>query len=116
MDGNRQSEPPATKRRYPRYEIETELTATILGVGRREMRGRSLNINEGGIAGVFTAGWDVGASVTLQFSVPVATMPVLVRGVVRNRTSYRYGFEFVELTPQQQETISRTCRTLGLLE
>ena len=116
MDGNRQSEPPATRRRYPRYEIETELSASILGVERREMRGRSLNINEGGIAGVFTAGWDVGASVSLQFSVPVATSPVRVRGVVRNRTGYRYGFEFVKLTPQQQETISRTCRTLGLLE
>ena len=70
----------------------------------------------GGIAGVFARGWDVGASVSLQFSVPVATTPVRVRGVVRNRTGYRYGFEFVELTPQQQETISRTCRTLGLLQ
>ena len=116
MDDNRQSEPPTTRRRYPRYEIETELRANILGVERREMRGRSLNINEGGIAGVFTAGWDVGASVSLQFSVPIATIPVRVRGVVRNRAGYRYGFEFVELTPQQQETISRTCRTLGLLQ
>jgi PilZ domain len=68
------------------------------------MRGRSLNINEGGIAGVFATGWDVGASVSLQFSVPVATTSVRVKGVVRNRTGYRYGFEFVELTSQQQET------------
>src|SRR6266478_4498815 len=110
MDRNRQSEPPATRRRYPRYEIETELTATILGVGRREMRGRSLNINEGGIAGVFTAGWDIGASVNLQFSVPVAAMPVRIKGVLRNRTGYRYGFEFAELTPQQRKIITRTCR------
>src|SRR4051794_17393441 len=116
MDGNPQSEIQATRRRYPRYEIETELSATILGVARREMRGRSLNINEGGIAGVFATGWDVGASVSLQFSDPVATTPVRVKGVVRNRTGYRYGFEFVELTSQQQETISRTCRTLGLLQ
>src|ERR1700674_2705295 len=116
MESNRQSDLPTTRRRYPRYEIETELTATIIGVERREMRGRSLNINEGGIGGVFTTGWDVGTSVNLQFAVPVTTMPVRVRGVVRNRTSYRYGFEFVELTPQQQETISRACRTLELLQ
>ena len=116
MGDNPQPEIQRTRRRYPRYEIETELSASILGVERREMRGRSLNINEGGIAGVFATGWDVGASVSLQFSVPVATTPVRVRGVVRNRTGYRYGFEFVELTPQQQETISRTCRTLGLLQ
>ncbi len=97
MYRNRQSESPTTRRRYPRYEIETELIATVLGVGHREMRGRSLNINEGGIAGVFTAGSDIGASVNLQ-------------------TGYRYGFEFAELTPQQQEIITRTCRMLGLLE
>ena|SRR2546430_2113915 len=116
MYRNRQSESPTTRRRYPRYEIETELIATVLGVGHREMRGRSLNINEGGIAGVFTAGSDIGASVNLQFSVPVAAMPVRVKGVLRNRTGYRYGFEFAELTPQQQEIITRTCRMLGLLE
>src|SRR5207237_8816935 len=116
MGDNPQTEIPRTRRRYPRYEIETELSASILGVERRQMLGRSLNINEGGIAGVFATGWDVGTSVSLQFSVPVATTPVRVRGVVRNRTGYRYGFEFVELTPQQQETISRTCRTLGLLQ
>ena len=43
------------------------------------MRGRSLNINEGGIGGVFIAGWEVGTSVGLQFSVPIATDPVRVR-------------------------------------
>jgi len=116
MDGPRQFEPSTTQRRYPRYEIESELTATSLGIERREMRGRSLNINEGGIAGVFTSGWEVGAVVNLQFSVPVTGMTVRVGGVVRNRAGYRYGFEFVGLTPQQQETISRTCRMLGLLE
>jgi hypothetical protein len=41
-------------RRHQRYELGTELTADILGVERREtIRGRSLNIKEGGIAGVF---------------------------------------------------------------
>jgi c-di-GMP-binding flagellar brake protein YcgR len=116
MDQNQQPERTIDSRRYQRYELETELRATILGVEHREMRGRSLNINEGGIAGVFVAGWDVGTSVDLQFSVPVATPPVRVKGVVRNCTGYRYGFEFMELTAAERETISRTCRTLDLLQ
>lgn len=104
-------------RRHQRYELETALTADILGVERREiLRGRSLNINEGGIAGVFAAGWDVGTSVNLQFSVPAATSPVRVRAVVRNRESYRYGLEYADLTPEQREIVSRSCRTLGLLQ
>ena len=104
-------------RRYERYELETELIANPFGAERGEvMRGRSLDINEGGIAGIFTTGLDVGTAVSLQFSVPIATPPVRVRAVIRNRTRFRYGFEFVELTPEQHETVSRTCRTLGLLK
>ncbi len=64
---------------------------------------------------MFAAGWEVGTSVRLQFSVSIATVPMRVRAVIRNRASYRYGFEFVDLTPEQRETIGRTCRTLGLL-
>jgi hypothetical protein len=103
-------------RRYQRYELETELKAIVLGVEHLEMRGRSLNINEGGIGGVFVAGWEVGTSVNLQFSVPIATTPVRVKGIVRNCTGYRYGFEFAGLTAEERETITRTCRTLDLLQ
>ncbi len=104
-------------RRFERYELETELTANMLGGERRTtMRGRCLNINKGGIAGLFTDGWDVGTSVELCFSVPFATAPVRASGVVRNRVGYRFGFEFVDLSPEQREAIGRTCTTLGLLQ
>jgi c-di-GMP-binding flagellar brake protein YcgR len=116
MDPHAQPERTTRTRRHQRYELETELRAAILGVESREMHGRSLNINEGGIAGVFASGWEVGTSVHLQFAVPVTTTPIRVRSVVRNCTGYRYGFEFADLTAEQRETISRTCRTLGLLQ
>jgi c-di-GMP-binding flagellar brake protein YcgR len=116
MDQPPQPERKTYTRRYHRYELETELRAAILSPELREMRGRSLNINEGGIAGVFVAGWDVGTPVNLQFSVPIATTPIRVKGVVRNCTGYRYGFEFADLTPEERETITRTCRTLDLLQ
>lgn len=116
MDLPEQPERRTRTRRHQRYELETELRAAILGVEHPEMRGRSLNINEGGIAGVFVAGWDVGTSVYLQFSVPITSTPVRVRGVVRNSTGYRYGFEFADLTAEQRETIRRTCTTLALLQ
>ena len=115
MNRDLQPECPARARRYPRYEFETDLTATMLGMeGSETSRGCSLNINEAGIAGLFATEWDLGASVNLQFSVPFASAPVRVRAVVRNRTSYQYGFEFVDLTPEHSKTINRTCRMLGL--
>jgi len=111
-----QPERTINSRRYPRYELETELRAGLFGGEQREMRGRSLNINEGGMGGIFVAGWDVGTCVALQFSVPITSNPIKVKGVVRNRTGYRYGFEFSDLTPEERETISRTCTTLDLLQ
>ena len=97
------------KRRSERYELETELTARILGVERREMmRGQCLNINEGGIAGLFTDGWDVGTSVELCFAVPIAAAPVHTAEFCAT-DRYRFGFEFVDLTAKERETINRTC-------
>jgi c-di-GMP-binding flagellar brake protein YcgR len=116
MNQPHQPERTINSRRFPRYELETEMRAGVLGAEPREMRGRSLNINEGGLGGIFVAGWEVGTSVALQFSVPIAASPIKVKGVVRNQTGYRYGFEFTDLTPEERETIIRTCRTLDLLQ
>jgi len=105
------------RRRYQRYEIDTELRVAMLGLEQRgTLRGRSLNISEAGIAGVFVSVWDVGTPVRLEFSVPVTSSPVRVGGVARSRSGHRYGFEFGELSPEQREIISKTCRTLALLE
>ncbi len=105
------------RRRYQRYEIDTQLQMTLLGLEQRgTLRGRSLNISEAGIAGVFVTVWDVGAPVRLEFSVPVTSNPVRVGAVARSRSGYRYGFEFGDLSPEQREIISKTCRTLALLQ
>ncbi len=83
------------RRQYQRYEIDTELRVAMLGLEQRgTLRGRSLNISEAGIAGVFVTVWDVGTPVHLEFSVPVTSSPVRVGGVLRSRSGYRYGFEF----------------------
>ena len=105
------------RRRYPRYEIDTPLHMTLLGVEQRgTMRGRALDISEAGIAGVFATEWEVGTPVRLEFSVPVTRSPVRVGGVLRSHSGCRYGFEFVDLSPDQREVISKTCRTLALLQ
>ena len=58
----------------------------------------------------------MGIPVQLEFSVPVTSRPVRVGGILRSRSGYRYGFEFVDLSPDQREIIAKTCRTLALLE
>ena len=117
MNCGEEHEPVMNRRRYRRYEIDTQLQVMLLGSEQRgTLRGRSLNISEAGIAGVFVTVWDVSAPVHLEFSVPVTSNPVRVGAVVRSRSGYRYGFEFVDLSPEQREIINKTCRTLALLE
>jgi len=104
-------------RRFPRFEIDTEINVATFGKKKREViRGRALNISEAGVAGVFVSGWDAGTAVNLKFCVPVVKAPVSVDAIVRSRSDYRYGFEFVELNPAQREVIGKTCRTLALLQ
>jgi len=104
-------------RRFPRYEIDAEIHVAMFGRAKQEvMRGRALNISETGVAGLFVTGWDAGTTVNLKFSVPVVSNPLSVDAVVRSRSDYRYGFEFVELNPVQREIIGKTCRTLALLQ
>ena len=74
------------------------------------------DISEAGMAGLFVTGWPAGTPVTLEFPVPVVRSPLRVDAVVRSRSDHRYGFEFMELNPAQREIISKTCRTLALLQ
>jgi hypothetical protein len=104
-------------RRFPRYEIDTQIAvATVEGTNQRVMHGRSLNISEVGIAGLFVTGVPSGTAVTLKFPVPVARSPLRVDAIVRSRSDHRYGFEFMGLNPTQREIIGKTCRTLALLQ
>ena len=106
---------PATSRRHQRHEISTGLHVTVRVGQQRSLRGRSLNISEGGISGIFVKAWDVGTPVDIEFSVPTTSSPVRVGGVVRSHSGHCCGFEFVDLSPDQREVISKTCRTLALL-
>jgi hypothetical protein len=103
-------------RRFPRYEIDSEIHVSTFGREKQEvMRGRALNISEAGVAGLFVTGWDAGAAVNLKFFVPVVSNPLSVDAVVRSCSDHRYGFEFVKLNPVQREIIGKTCRALALL-
>ncbi len=104
------------RRRYERFDIDTEITARLSYEGAEIMRGYALDISINGIAGVFTAGWEIGTRVWLEFSLPKCTGIMQIRAMVRNRSGYRYGFEFLNLSGRDRLLIQRTCRVLALLK
>jgi PilZ domain-containing protein len=117
MNSAQEQNRPINTRRFPRYEIDAELNVTTSDLEKGGVvRGRSLNISQVGMGGLFVSGWDLGTVVNLEFSVPVASKPLSVGAMVCSCSDHRYGFEFVDLSSSQREIISRTCRTLALLE
>jgi hypothetical protein len=63
-------------RRFPRYEIDTEIHVATFGGEKPEvMRARALHINEAAVAGLFVTGRDAGTTVNLKFSVPLVSNP-----------------------------------------
>ena len=117
MNSSEDSGSATNARRFPRYEFDSAVDLIVFGVrDEAGMRGRSLNISEAGMGAVFVTGLPAGTAVTLKFPVPVVSGPVRVDAIVRSRSDHRSGFEFVEPNDVQREIISKTCRTLALLQ
>jgi len=53
----------------------------------------------------------LGEVVRLEFAVPLGD--VEIQALVRQRSAFRYGFEFVDPIPQHH-IIARTCRQLAV--
>jgi c-di-GMP-binding flagellar brake protein YcgR len=99
----------ADARRHPRFKLEVEIG--VFPRNRPVVRGRSVDISESGISAILKAEVPVGEVVRLEFNLPLGS--VEISAMVRQRSAFRYGFQFLEASTGQ-ETIGRTCRSLAL--
>ena len=104
------------ERRWQRYKLDLPIR---LVVQRDEntttiVSGRGSEISEGGIL-VF-AGVELkdGDEIGIEFTPPFSSDPVRIRGIVRNRSGYKYGVEFRWLTPAEEEQTTRFRNLLRL--
>ena len=99
----------ADPRRKPRFKLEVDITITSRASG--ELKGRTVDISESGIAAMLTVEAPLGEVVELNFTLPFG--PVTIHAMVRQRNAFRYGFEFLDpdFVP---ESIRRTCRDLAV--
>jgi hypothetical protein len=70
-----------------------------------------VDVSESGISALLKIEVPVGEFVELRFTLPYG--PVTVYAIVRQRSAFRYGFQFVE-SHSVHEIIQATCRSLGL--
>src|ERR1700694_6022325 len=87
-----------TIRRYLR--ISSNIGVRVFHAAK-QTSGRGHDIGAGGMAIYVPLELAVGTSVNLSFQLPYSRMALGVRAIVRNSNGFRYGVEFVNLTPSE---------------
>jgi c-di-GMP-binding flagellar brake protein YcgR len=105
------------RRRWRRYHIDVSLRATVRsGDLVKTVHGRGTDLGQGGLAAYIAIELSLDDVVDLQITLPYSSTPITVKAMVRNRNSYCYGMEFLNITPAQQNEIERCCRSLELTQ
>lgn len=99
----------AEARRHPRFKLKTDIHVYSRSAGRLD--GSTVDISESGISAMLKLELSVGEVVQLEFELPFG--PIAIRALVRHKTAFCYGFQFVE--PDPQDVIKTTCSHLAAL-
>ncbi len=97
------------ERIQPRFKLAVDIRIDSRTCG--VLKGQTVDISESGISALLRTEVPLGELVDLDFTLPFG--PVRVYAVVRQRSAFRYGFQFVE-SPAAHEVIQATCRSLGI--
>lgn len=95
-------------RRYPRYGLNMRVAVQAFRDGKTEaMWGRCNEIGQDGMSATLTGELQPGEVATLEFTLPATVVATRLRAVVRYRSGFRHGFEFLTLADGQREAIQR---------
>jgi len=105
------------RRRHPRYQTDFRVTVTnLLGNSYQKIEGHCRDLSEAGIGILLASELNVGEVVGLTFSFSGSTPPWQLRAVARYRRGYHYGFEFLSLTREQQDSLKSYLPNLQPLD
>jgi len=104
-------------RRNPRYKLDVRVRLIVRkDEGNQVVHGRGTDISETGMAIFVPHELPLEARAEVEFTLPYSRQPQRVVINVRNRSGYRYGVEFLTLSLNQREDITRLCKALTLLQ
>jgi hypothetical protein len=95
------------RRRHPRFKLDVEIKINSRAAG--DISGHALGIGEFGMSAILVIEVPIGEVVQLEFKLPTGRVKVLA--FVRNKTAFRYGFEFVRPNTAQA-VINSSCAIL----
>jgi len=105
IDAQKAAETPPDRRRHPRYRFSVPIS--IRSVDGAVTPGISIEISASGMSAIAADSLKLNDTVELE---PIAAGKVLA--VVRHNLGRIYGFEFLNLTPEQTQRITESCKFL----
>lgn len=102
------------QRTHPRFSFDIGVSLVTPEPDKRLYRGRMVDLSLGGVSIRLPVDLEVGMIVQLELQLPLEKEPARLRAIVRNRLITRYGFEFLNASPQLLAQLQRTCQTLAL--
>jgi hypothetical protein len=102
------------RRRFPRFRFDVRIRLSVFREGVTTLLwGRSSELGADGIDATLSGELTVGEVVGMEFPLPVAPHVMKVRAIVRYSQGLRCGFEFLVVTSEQRDMMSRTCEVLA---
>lgn len=109
--------PILVRRRYPRFTVSSPLTLRFQQDESSEehaVQGTLNDLAEGGCGGQVDAQIVPGDLVSLQFEVPSCDITLELRARVRYHHADSHGFEFVDVTTTQHQSLRRCLEVLAV--
>lgn len=80
-----------------------------------EFSGEASDFSATGLCLILTRQLEKGIAITMQLQLPYNSQVMEMRGIVRHRSGFHHGIEFIGLNPESKEVLERTSKILGLL-
>ncbi|MGO8797011.1 MAG: PilZ domain-containing protein [Candidatus Sulfotelmatobacter sp.] len=107
----------AERRRWERYAIKIRTKITISRSGKSwSIYGEATDVSRGGLKLFIPRDLESGFTILMELSLPYQSQQMAIRGILRNRSGFSYGIEFVNPTPYEQDTIAKCCKALRLMQ
>src|SRR5207302_9333092 len=92
------------RRRFTRHRTDLPLTVTVLRQdGYVQLQGRCHEIAEAGLGGVISTALVAGEVVSLEVSILDVPEPLVLRAVVRHRSGFAHGSEYIMSSAEQRD-------------
>src|SRR5512140_2162669 len=97
------------RRGTERHKVIIPVQVTVFEQnGYVNLSGEASDFSETGLCLVLTRQLEEHTAILLQFNLPYNSQPLRMRALVRHRSGFHHGIEFISVTPAQKEALERT--------